>query len=115
MGAILTALSVISPFKLVAPGAVVLGGYGDRRVLGVVGSWGPLLNLAMSTIMAPIVFLVPYGYLIWPAYYINTFIAVFNLVPISVLDGKKVFDWNKVVWAAMISYSILHLIIAMYL
>ena len=33
---------------------------------------------------------------------------MFNLVPFGVLDGQKIFDWNKIVWgismAAAMSY-----------
>jgi Zn-dependent protease len=29
----------------------------------------------------------------------NAFIAVLNLVPFGILDGWKVFQWSRVVWA----------------
>jgi Zn-dependent protease len=25
---------------------------------------------------------------------------MFNLIPMGVLDGQKIFDWNKLVWGA---------------
>jgi Zn-dependent protease len=28
----------------------------------------------------------------------NGWIAMFNLMPFGVLDGQKIFDWNKRVW-----------------
>ena len=30
---------------------------------------------------------------------INAFIALFNLIPFGVLDGVKIFLWNKQIWA----------------
>ena len=33
---------------------------------------------------------------------VNAMIAAFNMLPISVLDGRKVFAWNKGVFAVMI-------------
>jgi Zn-dependent protease len=41
----------------------------------------------------------------------NGWIAMFNLIPMGVLDGQKIFDWNKVVWgismtAAMVLFVI---------
>jgi Zn-dependent protease len=32
---------------------------------------------------------------------INLYLAFFNLLPFFVLDGAKVFAWNKLVWAAL--------------
>jgi len=32
---------------------------------------------------------------------INFYLALFNLLPVFVLDGAKVFAWNKAVWAAL--------------
>jgi Zn-dependent protease len=29
----------------------------------------------------------------------NVMLGVFNLIPISVLDGKKIISWNKGAWA----------------
>jgi Zn-dependent protease len=110
-GAILTGLSIILPIKFVAPGAVMLGGFSDERTLGVVAASGPLVNILMSAILLPFVFLPPGGYL-WPAFYVSSFIAVFNLVPVAILDGKKVFDWSKVMWALMFAVSIVFLGIA---
>ena len=31
--------------------------------------------------------------------FINTFLAVFNMIPFGVMDGLKVFMWNKIIWA----------------
>jgi Zn-dependent protease len=33
---------------------------------------------------------------------VNAMIAAFNMLPVSVLDGKKVFAWNKVVFIVVI-------------
>jgi Zn-dependent protease len=29
---------------------------------------------------------------------VNSFLAFFNLIPVSILDGAKVLKWNPVVW-----------------
>lgn len=31
--------------------------------------------------------------------FINGIIATFNLIPFGILDGFKIFSWNKKVWA----------------
>jgi len=110
-GAILTGLSILLPIKFIAPGAVMLGGYSDQRTLGVVAAFGPLVNILMSALLLPLVFLSSGGYL-WPAFYVSSFISVFNLVPVAILDGKKIFDWSKPVWALMFVVSAAFLAIA---
>jgi Zn-dependent protease len=30
---------------------------------------------------------------------LNGFIALFNLIPIGILDGFKIFSWDKTIWA----------------
>ena len=44
----------------------------------------------------------------------NAWIAMFNLLPFGVLDGQKIFDWNKVVWACTMA-STMALFITSYL
>lgn len=36
---------------------------------------------------------------------INAFMALLNLIPIGVLDGLKVFRWNKSVWLVLFALS----------
>ncbi|MDD1763236.1 MAG: site-2 protease family protein, partial [Methanobacteriaceae archaeon] len=45
---------------------------------------------------------------------VNSFLALFNLIPVSVFDGAKVFKWNPVIWGLsaglsflMVAYSML--------
>ena len=42
----------------------------------------------------------PYAAVLFFAAYINSFMALFNLIPFGVLDGFKIFSLNKMVWAA---------------
>jgi len=62
--------------------------------------------------MFPLVYLVWYGIYVWPAFYVSSFIAVFNLIPVAILDGKKVFDWNRGVWVALFVISLSYLAVA---
>jgi Zn-dependent protease len=38
--------------------------------------------------------------------FFNAWIAVFNLVPFGILDGFKVFQWNKLVWVVAFAASV---------
>jgi Zn-dependent protease len=48
------------------------------------------------------------------AAFINGFLATFNLLPFSIIDGKKVFDWNKIIWFVFFFISISFILIVSY-
>jgi len=110
-GLILTIISILSPiFKIISPGATVIFSLTDKNTMGKIALWGPLVNIVMSLLMLPIV--LSGNSIILPAFYLNSFIIVFNLIPLSILDGKKIFDWNKLVWSASFIYSLAILVVA---
>ena len=47
-GIMLTAISVILPFKFLAPGQVIVQGNGSRQVMGAIGLVGPGFNLVLG-------------------------------------------------------------------
>ncbi|MDG6927499.1 MAG: M50 family metallopeptidase [Nitrososphaerota archaeon] len=96
--ALITFISIFLPFKLIAPGATVIYGYAEENTMGKIALWGPLTNIIMAIIIFPFTLISGMGFL-WIAIYFNAFIAVFNLIPFSVLDGKKILSWNKRMWA----------------
>jgi Zn-dependent protease len=108
-GAVLTLFSIFLPLKVIAPGAVMIYGYADMKRMGRIAMWGPLTNIIMASIMLP--FLLTFGRIIAVAYYLNAFIALFNLLPIGILDGKKIISWNRIIWAALFVQALIHIII----
>lgn len=92
-------------FIFAAPGAVYIFGKNvTLRENGLISLAGPLMNIVIGII----------GLMIVAAYNgtniahvagivasINLYLAMFNLLPIFVLDGAKVFAWNKLVWALL--------------
>ena len=99
-GLIVTAISAlpIMPFKFIAPGAVMVG-LSDRNRFGRVAFIGPLTNLVMGfTFLALSYYYYPYHPYLAAGASFNGWIAIFNLIPFALLDGQKIFDWNKVVW-----------------
>lgn len=102
-GAAMTAISVLLPFKFIAPGAVFIGGPLSEGRHGRVALIGPLTNLAMGTGFIAAYYLatglidVPASTLRIGAFF-NGWIAFFNLIPFMGLDGSKIFSWNKTVW-----------------
>lgn len=104
-GALLSLLTLFSPVKFIAPGAVVIfGSRGTGAKWGKIALAGPLANiiqLVAFTLLSP--FFPVLGY----AAFLNAELAVFNLLPLSVLDGRKVFTWNKRVWIAVFATAII--------
>jgi len=99
-GLVVTAISALPmmPFKFIAPGAVMIG-LSDRSKFGRVALVGPLTNLAMgfSFLFLSVFFNSFSPYFVVGASF-NGWIALFNLMPFGVLDGQKIFEWNKLIW-----------------
>jgi Zn-dependent protease len=108
-GALITLLSIISPFKIIAPGAVMVGGVAGRKTIGRTAIAGPLTNISLALIFLILTTILPSNTMTFVFYFgllINSFVALFNLIPFGVLDGFKVFFWNKPIWAAVFSISL---------
>jgi Zn-dependent protease len=96
-GALITLISIFLPFKLISPGAVMIAGAGTIETVGKTAIAGPITNLVISTAC---ILIAAFGQpLFLVVAFINAFLAVFNLIPFGVIDGLKVFRWNKAVWA----------------
>ena len=105
-GALITLLSVVSPIKLISPGAVVIAGVIDREMAGKIALAGPLTNLLLSLGSIPFAPYLPGG-IGWYSMAFNAWIAVFNLIPFGVMDGLKVLWWSKPIWALVFGASII--------
>jgi len=99
-GLLITAISAlpIMPFKFIAPGAVMVG-LSDGKKFGRVALIGPVTNLVMGfSFLLLSLFYNSYSPYFTIGASFNGWIAMFNLIPLGVLDGQKIFDWNKLVW-----------------
>jgi Zn-dependent protease len=116
IGLVLTAISIVSPlFKIISPGAVVISGLTSKKNVGKISIAGPLTNITLSIAFLSAALLVSAGkFLFLLCFAINAWIAFFNLIPFGLLDGFKVFFWNKMVWALAFTTSLL-LTIASYM
>ncbi|NIO37136.1 hypothetical protein GTO27_05470 [Candidatus Bathyarchaeota archaeon] len=105
-GALITLISIISPFKIISPGAVMIGGAADKRTIGRTSIAGPLTNISLALVFLPFTEVLSGSIVPILCFAINSFIALFNLIPFGVLDGFKVFFWSKTVWAAAFFTSV---------
>jgi Zn-dependent protease len=92
-----------------APGATVIQGYAiSREQNGRISAAGPATNLLLCIPFIGLIILgggtlgdmVSLTGLI--GFKVNAMIAAFNMLPVSVLDGKKVLAWNPFVFGALI-------------
>ena len=107
-------LAALVGLVFAAPGATMIYGSGvTREQNGKISAAGPLTNLALCIPFAVLLLVstaldptTSYGGLLTMAgivgLQVNAMIAAFNLLPISVLDGKKVLAWNPAVFAILI-------------
>ena len=89
-------------FIFAAPGAVFIWG---KRVTekknGVISVAGPVLNIVLALIFLVLFKFVQNQAVSGVAYYgffINSWLALFNMIPLAIFDGAKVWKWNKLVW-----------------
>jgi Zn-dependent protease len=97
-GALITLISILSPIKLISPGAVVIAGPLNIEIAGKTALAGPLTNLLLSIGSIAFMLYLP-GSIAWYSAAFNAWIAFFNLIPFGIMDGLKVFRWNKLIWA----------------
>ena len=100
-------------FLFAAPGAVMIyGGNVGRRENGRISLAGPLSNLLLGLAFFP--FLSETGIFYEIGRYgvlINIALALFNMIPFSVFDGRKVWAWNKLVYLGMVIATLLLLVL----
>jgi len=119
-------------FIFAAPGAVMIQGKISKDRNGKISLAGPLMSLVLAIIFVIILWIQVQDYAAMNAIFetstqifamkwtylvsfigakINTFIALFNMLPIAILDGKKIYAWNKPIYFAMLALTILMMIL----
>jgi Zn-dependent protease len=109
------ALASLVGFVFAAPGATVIysnSGSGlTRKENGIISASGPVVNLLICLPFAVLAFLGspgPGGLISQIGIFgvqINAMIAAFNLLPISILDGRKIMAWSIPVFGVLILVS----------
>jgi Zn-dependent protease len=100
-GLMLTLFSLISPLKIIAPGAVMIGNIASWDHYGKVAVSGPVSNIGMGIMFFVLRFALGdtfWGDMALLGMDINASLALFNLIPLGLFDGAKIFKWNRLVW-----------------
>ncbi len=99
-------LAIAIRIVFAAPGAVMISGHQvDRKRLGYIGAAGPIMSLSIALIFL-ILYLVSnplslLGKVSGYGFAINSFIALFNMIPFGMFDGYKIFQGSKIMWVVM--------------
>ncbi len=97
-------------FVFAAPGAVMISprstAWGtislSERKIGLISLAGPATNIGLAVVFLMLNAIQPFVLFTLGAY-INTWLALFNLIPFGPLDGAKIFRWNKGLWLVAIA------------
>jgi Zn-dependent protease len=102
-------------FVFAAPGAVmIVGGHINIKRNGKISVAGPLMNLFLALIFfiimklnfsAGINTIGQYGF------FINSWLALFNMIPFWNFDGRKIFVWNKIIWVSIVIVAVIFLFV----
>lgn len=103
--------AALTGWVIMAPGAVMVAGHTTRSQFGKVALAGPVSNVALWFIGIILIllgfetsgeFTVPYGDankgLLWWWCVSNAGLALFNMIPLGPLDGKKIKTWSDYVY-----------------
>jgi len=72
------------------------------RENGLISVSGPITNIGITLLFLIISrFGTVFNLIGTKGFYVNLWLAAFNLIPFGVMDGQKVFNWNKTVWALL--------------
>ena len=99
-------------FVFAAPGAVMIypkaTAWGtttlNREKVGLISLAGPATNIGLAIIFQVLDFVEP-ALLFTLGARINTWLALFNLIPFGPLDGAKILKWNKGIWLISIAVA----------
>jgi Zn-dependent protease len=105
-GSVVTLIFAFLPIKFISPGAVMIAGAADRKEIGEISIAGPIINIVLSILFFGIAFASgPYFPIFLFGSFFNAYIAAFNLLPIGILDGRKIFNWSKIIWGLAFATS----------
>ena len=104
-GLIFTFLISSTGFLAAAPGAVVIAGNVSKDDEGIISICGPAVNITIGFISLGILsffrdsFSDTAAEVLEFVILVNAILAAFNLIPVWVLDGKKILSWSPPIYA----------------
>ncbi|MBL7054326.1 hypothetical protein ISS05_01045 [Candidatus Woesearchaeota archaeon] len=94
-------------FIFAAPGAVMISGPVGKKRNGKISLAGPAVNVVLAVLFLAFLLSNPEGIIKTIAFYgflINTWLALFNMIPFGNFDGAKILRWNKTVYGVFVFF-----------
>lgn len=106
LGLILAILMSFFGFLFAAPGAVFIFGLISEKEEGKISLAGPMANIFLAFIFLiftiffkNFIFKISlFGLILSQGFYINSWLAFFNLLPFPPFDGSKIIRWSVPLW-----------------
>ena len=98
-------------FVFAAPGGVFIRGRQSLRHNGIISASGPATNIVVSLLFLGIAMIVPSWLVLAKTvasygFFINSWLAAFNMLPFFNFDGRKVLAWNKLVYFVLLGAAV---------
>lgn len=97
-------------FVFAAPGAVLILGRPSKKQNGIISAFGPLTNFFLAMVFLLLSFTGMFSafmaQLTFIGYTINVWLGLFNLIPASIFDGRKIWHWNRKAYLALVVFGI---------
>lgn len=94
-------------FVFAAPGAVWISGKVNKTQNGIISFAGPFTNIIIAILFIPLaIFGAGLIHQIGVSgFLINSWLALFNMIPFGMLDGRKILSWNKLAYFSILIIS----------
>ncbi|MBR9700104.1 site-2 protease family protein [Candidatus Woesearchaeota archaeon] len=97
-------------FIFAAPGAVMIQGrtIGKSRY-GKIAAAGPIMNFILAPLFLGLGMLYQNSMIQLISLYgfrINAWLGLFNMLPFGMFDGKKILNWNKVIYGILVAIGL---------
>lgn len=105
-------------FIFAAPGAVMISGRVNKRKNGRISAAGPVVNLILALVFLALSFLRLPNLLksiTYYGFYINSWLALFNMIPFGLFDGSKILKWSKLAYGSIVAVATVFMLILYFL
>jgi len=109
-------MAFIGAGVIAAPGAVMIRGNVTTENNGKISAAGPGTNALVGYACLPLAILLgpdtPVGYIAYIAVVVSAFLGLFNMLPIWIFDGRKVWRWSKPAYIGLAAALVVLLLLA---